>query len=218
MDIRCNVLKLCLITNISHSPLPDYGRFLEHAVRGGVTMVQLREKSDNMGEVHRRALALKKTLRPLGIPLIINDFVELAADIDADGVHIGPNDMPILQARKLLGTDKIIGLSIESMEELNVINSLIGSYYVTASAVFFSKSKPDCKKLWGIHGVEELVSQSRHPVTCIGGINTRNAGKLIDIGASGIAVVGAIHDSPDPYKAAQTLRQAMDKKAIEERE
>jgi thiamine-phosphate pyrophosphorylase len=193
--------------------MENYSSFVEHAVRGGVTMVQLREKSDDMKEVRRRALILKRLLRPLGIPLIINDYVELAADIDADGVHIGPHDMSVLQARALLGEDKIIGVSIESLDDLHQVNHLLGPYYyVTASAVYPSTIKPDCKKIWGVDGLKKVIELSEHPVTGMGGIRLNNIKPLIDAGAVGIAVISAIHDSLEPFEAAFKLRQEIDAK------
>jgi thiamine-phosphate pyrophosphorylase len=190
--------------------MPNYEGFLKEAVRGGVTMVQYRDKSEDIMDVRRRALDIQRILRPLGASFILNDHVELAAEIDADGVHIGQNDMHVLEARKVLGPHKIIGISIENLEELEVINVLEGLYYVTASAVFPSKTKPDCKKIWGIDGLRKVVLRSKHPVTAIGGIKAYKAKKVMDAGAVGIAVVGAIHNSPDPYGAALNLRNALE--------
>lgn len=210
-NILTKVLPLCLVTNSEHARcVTDYGEFLERSVRGGVTMVQYRDKSEDIIEVRRRALDIQKILRPLGASFILNDHVELAAEINADGVHIGQTDMPAFQARRILGPNKIMGVSIENLEELEMINTLEGLYYVTASAVFPSKTKPDCKKIWGIDGLKEVVCQSNHPVTGIGGIKVHNARKIIDAGAVGIAVVGAIHNAPVPYGVARLLISAME--------
>lgn len=204
------ILPLCLVTNSDHArPIPDYAEFLRQSVRGGVTMVQYRDKSKDKEEVRRRALKMWDVLRPLETSFILNDHVELAAEIDADGIHIGQSDMSVIQARKILGPNKIIGLSIENLDELEVINALEGPYYVTASAIFPSKTKPGCIRIWGLEGLKEVVSRSRHPVTAIGGITVNNAWKIIEAGAVGIAVVGAIHDYPDPQDAARKLRNTM---------
>ncbi len=205
-----NVLKLCLVTNMTSHPISQYKSLIEHAVRGGVTMVQIREKSTNLAEVKARAQELQKILRPFGVPLIINDFIELAAEIDAGGVHIGQQDMHPDEARKILGPNKIIGLSIESLEELEHSNRLSTINYVTASAVFPSKTKPECKKIWGIEGLKQTILNSRHPVTAIGGIKLHNVRDIIEAGAQGIAVIGAIHDAKDPYRAALNLRNVLD--------
>ncbi len=206
-------LKLCLVTNINNQPMNKYIKFIEHAAMGGITMVQLREKSGNPLEVKERARELQRLLRSFEIPLIINDYVELAAEIDADGVHIGQQDMSAFRAREILGPDKIIGLSVESLEEVEKSNNLTNIIdYITASAVFPSKTKPDCKKIWGIDGLRQVVENSKHPVTAIGGIKLHNTFDIINTGAKGIAVIGAIHDSPNPYQAVQNLRRIIDSK------
>lgn len=204
-------LKLCLLTNMkANQSLPEYLKFVLKSVAGGVTMVQLREKGCDQAEVKAKAIALQKVLRPLQVPLIINDFVELAAEIDADGVHIGQQDMSADQARKILGPNKIIGLSIEDMRDLALSNESDAITYITASAVYPSKSKPLCKTLWGIHGLSAIVKESRHPVTAIGGITVHNIKAIERAGASGVAVIGAIHDHADPYLAAKHLRDHFD--------
>ena len=176
-DLIKKFSRLCLVTNIRNRAMNDYGKFIQQAVRGGVTMVQLREKAGSIHDRHKikqQAIALQNILKPMGIPLIINDFVELAAEIDADGVHIGQQDMSVSKARKILGPHKIIGLSIESLDELHLANDTAGISYVTASALFPSKTKPDCKTLWGLKGLEIIAQQSKYPVTTIGGITEKN--------------------------------------------
>lgn len=197
-------LKLCLITNITHQSLPDYLKFIELAIHGGVTMVQLREKSSDYIEIKNRALALQKLLKTLSIPLIINDYVDLAAEIDADGVHLGNSDMSVLEAREKLGQNKIIGISIESLEDLSSANKLPVSY-VTASALFPSKTKANCRTFWGIEGLKAIVKKSLHPVTAIGGIKSEHKLEIFNAGAKGIAVISAIHNADDPYQAARSL-------------
>ena len=150
-------LKLCLITDIKES-IESYASFIKKAVLGGVTMVQLREKLHDINHIKEQALFLKKILKPLGIPLIINDYVELAAEINADGVHVGQQDMPVQFIRKILGENKIIGLSIESFDELYKANNQSDISYVTASAVFPSLTKTDCRTIWGIDNLQKLVA------------------------------------------------------------
>ena len=201
-----NNLRLCFVTNIKDRPIGDYLTLIKRAVRGGVTMVQLREKASDINEIRHKAIALQRLLKPLGVPLIINDFVDLAAEINADGVHIGQQDMSVSEARMILGPDKIIGLSIESMDELYKANDIDGISYVTASAVFPSKTKPNCKQIWGLKGLQEIALQSRHPVTAIGGITERNIKDVLKIkNVCGVAVVGAIERAICPYDAAKNL-------------
>lgn len=110
MNVR--VLRLCLVTNLQNQPFSLYKPFLLKAIQGGITSVQLREKTKNLLEFRQLALQLKSILRPFKILLIINDYVEIAKDIDAEGVHIGQSDLSPNEARKILGQSKIIGWSV----------------------------------------------------------------------------------------------------------
>ena len=198
-------LDLCLVTQINDQPLEQYLEFLELAIKGGVTLVQYRDKSKSLSDIRNTAIVLKSLLAKLNIPFIINDYVELAADIDADGVHIGQSDLSPLQARRLLGLNKLIGYSIESFDELNQANQLDCIDYVAASAVFPSQTKTDCKTIWQLAGLKEIAQRSKHPVVAIGGINASNVSEVIKHGANGVAVISAIHDHPNPFMAAREL-------------
>ena len=206
-----HALKLCLITDAQHKPLTDYLAFIHHAVMGGVTMVQLREKSLSAIKLRDMATQLKALLTPLHIPLIINDHVELAEEINADGVHLGQTDSGVLEARQCLGPDKIIGLSIESFAELEAANRLSCIDYVAASAVFPSASKQNCKTIWGLDGLSKLVRLSNHLVVAIGGINQHNITDVLLHGACGVAVISAIHSQSDAKVAALALSNPMEK-------
>lgn len=198
-------LTLCLVTNIQEKPFSLYKEIILQAVAGGVTLIQLREKSKNLTHIRQMALKLKTILNPLKIPLIINDYVEIVKEIDADGVHLGQSDLSPTVARKILGPNKIIGLSIESLEELEIANQLTCIDYIAVSAVFPSKTKPECKTIWGLDGLLKITQKSKHPVIAIGGINQQNIRDVIDNGVSGAAVVSAIHCHRDPQKAANHL-------------
>ncbi|STX27918.1 phosphomethylpyrimidine kinase/thiamin-phosphate pyrophosphorylase [Legionella beliardensis] len=198
-------LDLCLVTQLNDQPLDQYLQFLELAIKGGVTLVQYRDKNKSLSDIRNTALALKSLLAKLKIPFIINDYVELAADIDADGVHIGQSDLSPWQAHRLLGPDKIIGYSIESFNELNQANQLDCIDYIAASAVFPSQTKTDCKTIWQLAGLKEIAQRSKHPVVAIGGINASNVHDVIKHGANGVAVISAIHDCPDPFLATREL-------------
>lgn len=207
MNVR--VLKLCLVTNIQNQSIHAYRSFLLRAIQGGITSVQLREKTTNLAEFKQIALELKSILRPFNIPLIINDHVQLAKEIDAEGVHIGQSDLSPSAARKILGPEKIIGLSIETLDELKIANQLTCIDYVAASAVFPSKTKLDCKTIWGLDGLLQITQSSKYPVIAIGGIDISNIGMIMDNGACGAAVIGAIHQH-DPRKAAADLIAEID--------
>lgn len=198
-------LKLCLITNAQAMPLAQYKNFILQAIEGGVTSIQLREKSKNTSELYQMALMLKTLLNPLKIPLIINDHVELAKEIDAEGVHLGQSDCTPDHARKILGPCKIIGLSIETLEELKIANSLTCINYIAASTVFRSQTKTNCKTIWGLHGLGEMTKHAKHPVIAIGGIDAGNVKQVIEHGACGVAVISAVHAQNNPAKAAHAL-------------
>lgn len=202
-------LTLCLLTHNPTKYPGSYQDFLIKAIQGGVTSVQLRDKSATKSDICQLALSLKKVLAPYKIPLILNDHLDIALEVDADGVHLGQNDISPLHARTLLGPDKIVGLSIETYDQLMVANHQSCINYVAASATFASKNKTDCKTVWGLDGLKHLASQSKHPVVAIGGINEHNAQLVMKHGAKGIAVISAIHEARDPKHAAANLIQAI---------
>lgn len=204
-----NKLRLCLVTHMAGMSFDVYQQFILQAIAGGVTAIQLRDKNASLDEIHRLALALKNILTPLDIPLIINDHVDIAKAVDAQGVHIGQSDSSPQVARDILGADKWIGLSVETLEELTIANQLTCIDYIGASAVFPSFTKTNCKTIWGLDGLRTLTAQSTHPVIAIGGININNINQTMACGPCGVAVVSAIQGQPDPKTAAQNLINAM---------
>lgn len=203
-------LSLYLVTDRSLS----LGRSLEsvvaQAVEGGVTMVQLREKDCSTLEFYEQAILLKKCLQPYNIPLIINDRLDIALACDAEGLHIGQSDMPYDIARKLLGRDKIIGLSVECIQDAVNANELDVDY-IGISPVFGTPTKTDTAPALGLNGVQEIVKISRHPAVGIGGINKTNAAEVISAGAEGISVVSAIMSAIDPKESALELKSIIQK-------
>lgn len=197
-------LKLYLVTDRDLS----LGRSLEEVVReavaGGVTMVQLREKDASTGEFVELGRKLMTVLKPLGVPLIINDRVDVALAVDADGVHIGQSDMPYADARRLLGHDKIIGLSVENFEDLDIANTLDVDY-VGISPVYGTPTKTDTAEPFGLEGLRKAVQMSAHPTVAIGGMNASTIGEVIAAGADGVAVVSAICSASSPRAAAAEL-------------
>jgi thiamine-phosphate pyrophosphorylase len=179
------------------------------AVAGGVTCVQLREKEASGREFVRIAKELLEVLRPVGVPLIINDRVDVAVAADADGAHVGQDDIPAAAARKILGPDKILGVTVATPEEAAKAAEE-GADYVGASAVFATPTKRDAGQPMGIDGLRRLCMASPVPVVAIGGVNLENAGDMIRAGAAGVAVVRAIMAASDPKAAAQLLRQVVE--------
>lgn len=202
-----SILPLCLVTDYHAHFSTDYDSFLRDVINGGVSCVQFRDKNSSYPQLLDRALAIQAILEPHNIPFIINDNIQLAAEINADGVHLGQNDVTPKLARELLGVDKIIGYSIETDKQLTDANQMDCLTYVAASAVFPSHTKKDCRTIWGCDGLAKLTRQSRYPVIAIGGINADNIASVMKSGADGVAVVSALHQSKQPKQAAQQLRE-----------
>ena len=205
----CNV-SLYLVTDRGLSKGRSHRFIVEEAVKGGVTMVQLREKDVSTKAFYDLAMSLKKVLKPLNIPLIINDRMDIALAVDADGLHIGQSDLPYDVARKILGKDKIIGLSVETIEQAREADELDVDY-IGLSPVFSTQTKTDTNTPLGLEGIKEIASFTHHKTVAIGGINDRNAGQIMQHGADGIAVVSAIVSHDNPQQAAKTLSGIVDK-------
>lgn len=197
-------LSLYLVTDRSLSLNRPIEEVVESAVKGGVTMVQLREKEISSKEFYQLAVKLKECLQPYRVPLIINDRLDIALAADTDGLHIGQSDLPYPIARKLLGKDKIIGLSVENMEDAKEANNWDVDY-IGISPVFNTQTKTDTAQALGLEGIRNIMSISKHPSVGIGGINASNTKDIINAGANGIAIVSAIMSVANPQKAAEEL-------------
>jgi thiamine-phosphate pyrophosphorylase len=198
-------LSLYLVTDRQLSLGRDMEWIVEEAVKGGVTMVQLREKDCSTRQFIELAIRLKQRLAPYKVPLIINDRLDVALAADADGLHIGQSDMPYETARRLLGRNKIIGLSVENMEQVHEANNLDVDY-IGISPVFSTSTKTDTAKPFEIDGIRQIMNVTKHPAVGIGGINRDNAAAIMQAGANGIAVVSAICSANNPREAAIELK------------
>ncbi len=203
--------KLMLVTDRKQMPLDDYLRFIKSCASGGITSVQLREKHLSTQACLSFGQKLKEILDPLNIPLIVNDNIELALQLNASGVHLGQTDGDPELARKQLGPDKIIGVSIDTEDNLIKANHLPIDY-VGIGAIFPTTSKSNITTVWGTSGLNALSHQSKHPIIGIGGINENNAIEVLTSGAQGIAVIAAIHEAKDPFFTIQNLRHLIDNK------
>ena len=177
---------------------------IKAAIQGGVTIVQLREKDCTTREFLTIAQDIKDLCSPLGIPLIINDRVDIALAVNADGLHIGQSDLPYEIARKLMGPDAIIGLSVESIQDAIDAEELDVDY-LGLSPIYSTPTKTDIYHELGLEGIRKIRQISRHPLIAIGGINKENAAEIIAAGSDGIAVVSAICSAEDPTTASQAL-------------
>jgi thiamine-phosphate pyrophosphorylase len=181
---------------------------VEAAVRGGVTVVQLREKECSTRDMIDLGLLLERLLEPFGVPLIVDDRVDVALAIGAAGVHVGQSDMPYHEARRLLGDDALVGLTVETFDDALAAAGWDVDY-LGISPVFPTPTKTDTGPAWGLEGITRLRDTSRHVLIGIGGINAGNAGEVIRAGADGVAVVSAVCAAADPREAAHRLAAAV---------
>ncbi|HCM1363657.1 TPA: thiamine phosphate synthase [Vibrio parahaemolyticus] len=203
-----NAYRLYLVTD-DQQDLSTLKHVVRKAVEGGVTMVQVREKHGDVRAFIERAQAVKTILEGTGVPLIINDRVDVALAVDADGVHLGQSDMPAEIARQLIGPNKILGLSIETEDQLAEADSLPIDY-IGLSSIFATPTKTNTKKHWGIGGLKMALNTTSLPIVAIGGINETNIPALSATGVHGLALVSAICHAENPTKAAEYLLSLMD--------
>ena len=205
--------------------LPDYALYLvtdrslsrgrttvdvvREAVAGGATCVQLREKQASTRDFLEEARALSALLRAQRVPFLINDRVDIALAVGADGVHLGQQDMPIADARRLGPSSWIIGVSAESLEDA-IRAEKEGADYIGVSPVFSTPTKTDTARPLGLEGLRAMRAAVRIPLVAIGGIQLHNAREVIRAGADGLAVVSAIVSDDSPREAAAALRREID--------
>jgi thiamine-phosphate pyrophosphorylase len=182
---------------------------VEEAIEGGITMLQLRDKNSTEDEIISDAEKLLPICKAAGIPLIINDYPEIAKKCGADGVHLGLSDGSIENARKLLGDDAIIGATAHNLEEAKRAEEA-GADYLGVGAAFGSSTKKNASN-FNIEDYLEITSNVSIPVVAIGGINSDNISKLNGFGLAGVAVVSAIFDSDDVKKSAEKMRRLAEK-------
>lgn len=174
------------------------------AIEGGVTIVQLRDKKGSAQELLSRGKQLLAMLRPIGIPLIINDRVDVAYQLQADGVHLGQSDLDVTLSRTILGKSSIIGLSVETIDQAIEAEGKDVDY-LAASPVFYTKTKSNCAPPWGLNGLKHLCAISSHPIIAVGGIDETNSVQVTKCGIAGVAIVSAILNAPCPKTAAQNI-------------
>ncbi len=182
---------------------------VEDAIKGGVTFVQLREKKLDQEHFLEEAKEIKELCRKYKIPFVINDNVEIALAMDADGVHVGQNDMEAGDVRAKLGPDKIIGVSAQTVEQA-LLAETRGADYLGVGAVFHTGSKADAAEV-SHETLKEICRAVKIPVIAIGGINRENVSELAGSGICGIAVISAIFAASDIEEAAKELKEATEK-------
>ncbi|HET7290401.1 MAG TPA: thiamine phosphate synthase [Thermodesulfobacteriota bacterium] len=196
---------LYVITDKKLIPRDRFADTVEEAIRGGASVVQLREKDTREDEVIEIGKTLLGLTRKYGVPLIINDSAELARVIGADGVHLGEDDPMVAHAREVLGRDKIIGVSCYGKIERGINAERDGADYVAFGTPFFTPTKPE-RTPTSFDVLKEAVSRIKSiPIFAIGGITPENAESVLETGVDGIAVITAVFGSGDPGKAAREI-------------
>ena len=210
MESRIIDYSLYLVTDRNLSRERPLISIVEAAVRGGVTCVQLREKKSGTGEFIELALSIHNFLKKKRIPLIINDRIDVALAVKAEGVHLGQSDMPLSFARSIVRDSMIIGISAESFQDA-VEAEKGGADYIGVSPIFATPTKTDTAEPLGLSGLTRIRQAVKIPLVGIGGLNINNAGDVIRCGGDGVAVVSAIVSAYDPEKAARELKDVISK-------
>lgn len=198
-------LHLYLVTDEAAKCRHSLLETVQRAVDGGVTIVQYRSTNPDAGTCYREALPIRDFLASRGVPFIVNNRIDLALALDADGVHIGQRDLPVPAVRAMIGPDRILGLSVSNADQLRAVDAALVDY-LGMGPVFPTISKLNAPPVLGVDGFATLASQSPLPVVAIGGLDVERARLVRATGAaSGIAVVSAICGAEDPEAAARAL-------------
>lgn len=204
IDLR-DALRLYLVTDQQALRGRTLTDVLMQAVQGGVTFVQLREKTASTRDFVVLACILNSLLKPYGVPLVINDRIDVALACGAQGVHLGQSDMPVAQARQLLPPEVFIGLSVESLDDVRRAGQEPVDY-LGVSPVFATPTKTDTAPPWGLAGLRQVRAMTDLPLVAIGGIHLHNARAVLHAGAHGLALVTALCSADDPRAAAQCFK------------
>ncbi len=205
--MRCDREKLLLYAVTDRSWLGEQtlSQQVEEALKGGATMIQLREKALEEEQFFQEALEIRALCHRYQVPFIINDNVALARQVGADGIHVGQSDMDAAEVRRILGADKILGVSAQTVEQALKAQAQ-GADYLGVGAVFPTGSKADAEEV-SDETLKAICGAVRIPAAAIGGINARNVGKLSGSGICGIAVISAIFGADDIQRAARELKE-----------
>ena len=195
--------KIYLVTDKKACLEKDFYNCIEEAIKGGVKIVQLREKNISTKDFYEKALKVKEICKNYGVLFIINDRLDIAQAVGADGVHLGQSDMPIEKAREILKDRFLIGATARNIEEAKKVE-LSGADYIGSGAIFGTNTKNNAKKL-EMGELKKIVASVKIPVFAIGGININNVGILKNIGLQGICSVSGILSEKDCKKAVELM-------------
>lgn len=211
MHINRDIKKwlLYVITDEQLSRGRSHYEIVKLAIDGGADVIQLRDKTASGHKMYDDALKIRKLTRETGVVFIVNDRVDIGMAVDADGVHVGQNDLPAAAARKLIGADKILGVSVETVKDARQAK-LDGADYVGVGPVFEARgSKPDTSAPHGLQLLTDVRNKIDLPIVAIGGINRNNAAVTIQAGADCLSVISAVVSAHDIQTAAYELRQVI---------
>ena len=195
-------LALYLVTDRQYcASLADFHEGVIAAVKGGVTAVQIREKTADFRSYFDLAASIKPLLDQHNIPLIINDDPVVAKAVGSQWLHLGQKDCPVGMAREILGKNAIIGLSVETLDQAYAALKQDVDY-IAISPILASNSRPDLTSPWGLEKAKYFCSQTDIPIVAIGGIKRHNVQQILDCGVSGVCVISDILHQPDPQQAA----------------
>ncbi|MEA4988169.1 MAG: thiamine phosphate synthase [Anaerovorax sp.] len=198
-------LLLYAVTDRSWVGRQTFQEQVEEALAAGVTFLQLREKQINEEEFLKEAREIKKLAKKYNVPFVINDNVQVALQSDADGVHVGQSDMEADDVRKLLGKEKILGVSVQTVEQAKTAEKR-GADYLGVGAVFNTSTKTDAAEV-SYKTLKEICEAVSIPVVAIGGIDSENVSQLAGSGIEGIAVISALFSNDSIRKAAESLKK-----------
>lgn len=198
-------LSLYLVTNRDKLTDEEFFKTVEESLKGGVSLVQLREKTAPVREVIEIAKKLKELCHSYNVPLLIDDRVDIALAADLDGVHLGNEDMDVADARRILGTDKIVGSTAKNLDWA-IAEEKKGADYLGVGAIFETKTHVKTTRT-SVETLREINDNISIPTVAIGGLNYDNIDILKDSKAKGISVVRAIMDSKDPYEDTENLKE-----------
>ena len=202
--------RLYVITDPTASRGRSHLEVAEAAIAGGADVLQLRDKEAESGRLFRDALALRALTRDAGIPFLVNDRLDIALAADADGVHVGQADLPASVVRRILGPARILGVSVETVEEA-ILAEKDGADYLGVGPVFEARgTKPDAGPPLGVERIARIRRRCGLPIVAIGGINAGNARTVREAGADAAAVISAVGTADDIADAARRLKRILD--------
>jgi thiamine-phosphate pyrophosphorylase len=198
------------ILDLGYVEIGDARKMAEALVAGGVDLLQLRAKNHSLADIEKLALELRPVLSERGVPLIINDHPQIARDVRADGVHLGQDDRPIAEARKVVGQECAVGKSTHSIDQaIRAFHE--GADYIGFGPIFATPTKPDYRPI-GLDDIAKVHESVRIPIFCIGGIKLDNLAKVIEAGALRVVIVSGLLQASDPAEYARTAKELLNRK------